>query len=252
MPSGINFLRAISVLILLLSVEARSSGFPSGGRDTMNSRLTIDTLRLGNIQLTNVQFTGTIIVQRSNPISGIDGYSTILTEMIFMNLNGSVNNAPATITLDGPKTLGWVTAKQAYQDFPAKSLFEVFAKIVISAPINQVLYTYDPVHPERGGAILRADTITQLPPYTMNLSGNQNKYKNPFKQTFGNSGMTLGQLMGVTHEPNYNRMVNALPGDSLRQESPSPLPVEWIGSFVVIILLLLGWCVFRKRGVRSS
>ena len=111
--------------------------FPPAGQDVMQTTLS-HAIDLSGLNITCTDFTGTMVVQRSDPYINAAGYCCIDTTVVSMDMVGTCTGGPAgpiqgRIRL-GPNQPSTGTICQKTPGgpcFPANSCFEIFFQIEI-------------------------------------------------------------------------------------------------------------------------
>ncbi|MFQ6092431.1 MAG: DUF6073 family protein [bacterium] len=178
---AINVLDVLCIVNIILEIYV-----PDTGVDYMATTAVI-TLQVGEMTVPNVTVTGATQVQRGVPYDPGDGKDKIDTEIVSMDLTGTSQLGPITVT-ESPDyaSTGYIQAYQTGRDFPAGSFFDIFVEIDI--PDVGTVHNEDPI-PMRA----KIDTIPPTgriyyPPYRVEIP------------VYGPKGDLIGYIVHVTHK----------------------------------------------------
>lgn len=145
-------------------------------------------LTLNGIPDGEISAEGPFVVERGAPVRGSDGRRSIETEILQMDLSGSSPLGPVTIRQHPQRpSVGRITARDAEQDFPADSFFDIFVEINIG---GQIFVNPEPIRMEA--------VITEIPPkITVYRS-----FRDPLIPLFNLQNQLAALLLHVAHAPN--------------------------------------------------
>jgi hypothetical protein len=225
---------ALVLMLAIASIPNAQCGYPPAGIDHLDPTTAIIELQTGMFNET-ITVTGPTYVNRSQPYDPGDGHMKINTTIIFMNLVGMSAYLGQMIVNVNPSKISNGTVRQinAYQDFPAYSVFDVYVVINVTI-LNITLHNDNP-------SIMSA-TIYNIPPWGANYTGNQTV------ALTNETGYPFGFMKHVVHK------VGPLPSvggstffvDALRLLAP------YIGLVSMITVSAAATAIYVKRAKRRK